>query len=173
MSDFLSKLSSYNLFNYLFPGAIFVTAWKTFGFIEYEEVNIIIDLFIFYFAGMTISRVGSVIIEPIFKGLGIVRYAQYGEYLSAREDDDTIEILLEQNNTYRTIVALFVSFAVALAGDWAVRAFGIAPAVVAYILGFGIFLLYALAYRKQTAYIRQRVQRHSKRNTKSQESGSG
>lgn len=157
MTEFLNRLTSYNLFNYLFPGAVFVFMLRGFDVYEFSSDNIIVEFFIYYFAGMTVSRFGSVLIEPAFQWLRIVRYAPYNEYLKAVDSDPKIALLLEENNAYRTIVAVFVcallvAVAVAIA-DY----LDIPNEIVAMVFASIVTLLYVIAYRKQTTYIRKRV----------------
>ena len=64
IESLLEKLSSYNLLNNLLPGAIFCYLLKTIVNIDISN-NIVEDLFVYYFIGMIISRIGSIIIEPI------------------------------------------------------------------------------------------------------------
>lgn len=67
MKDLLDKLSSYNLFNYLLPGTLFVFIEKdTFDFLSMKD-NVIVAVFFCYFLGLLASRVGSLIIEPMLK----------------------------------------------------------------------------------------------------------
>ncbi|MEP3035982.1 MAG: hypothetical protein ABJO67_16760 [Pseudoruegeria sp.] len=159
MKELISKLSSYNLFNYLLPGALFVFICRYLELLKATESNIVLEFFVYYFAGMTISRVGSLIVEPLFKRIKLVSYAEYPEYLDACKRDDKIEILLEQNNVYRTIVALFFSV---LPLQLAV-AYGVPNELLTGALLISVFILYVLAYRKQTSYIRQRVEKNKNR----------
>lgn len=159
MSDLLSKLSSYNIFNYLLPGSIFVFFCRVLDIFLFPIDSIIVEFFIYYFAGMTISRIGSIIVEPTFLKLGIVKYAPYSDYLRAVRTDPHIGVLLEANNTYRTVVAMFVSVLIA-AGALAFAEWLHLPGTVAgSIIGVLMTILYVMAYRKQTAYIRKRVER--------------
>ena len=67
MNELLSKLSSYNLFNYLLPGVVFsitVEAWTTYSITRGDLLS---DAFVFYFAGLVISRIGSLLVEPALK----------------------------------------------------------------------------------------------------------
>mgnify|MGYP003490907514 CR=1 FL=1 len=65
MEKLLEKLTSYNLFNYLFPGIIFsVLLEKTTSYSIIQD-DIIIEAFLAYFIGLLISRISSLIIEPI------------------------------------------------------------------------------------------------------------
>ena len=67
MKELLDKLSSYNLFNYLFPGILFVTIAKETTSLDLLQENIITGVFLYYFIGLVISRVGSLLIEPLLK----------------------------------------------------------------------------------------------------------
>ena len=157
MSDLLNKITSYNIFNNLFPGALFVFVSNYLGLFSVTESNVIVELFIYYFIGMTISRFGSVIIEPAFKKIGIVNYAPYSDYVSAASADPKIDILLEVNNTYRTLVALFVLLLLVFAGNRLSVYFGASQNIVNSVLLVSVFLLYVCSYRKQTSFIRERV----------------
>jgi hypothetical protein len=159
MTDLLTKISSYNLFNNLFPGALFVFLSQQLDLVTIKEQNLVLLFFLFYFAGMTVSRIGSVIVEPIFKRLGIVRYASYSDYIEASSKDSKIELLLEANNTYRTIVSLF----------FCTSAFWVSEFVFGYLSGMAplktafyfvlLILIYVFSYRKQTEFVRKRVQK--------------
>lgn len=157
MSDFLSKLTSYNIFNYLLPGTIFVWFCRWFELFSFPTDSVIIEFFLYYFAGMTISRIGSILIEPTFLRLGLVEYAPYGEYLKAVRADPQIEVLLEANNTYRTVVAMFVCILIAAGITTGVSWLVLPGIVVGLAIAVAMTILYAVAYRKQTAYIRKRV----------------
>ena len=54
---------------------------------------------------MIISRLGSIVLEPIVIKLGIVRYAKYKDYITASSIDKKIDVLLEITNLYRTTAA--------------------------------------------------------------------
>ena len=159
MSDLLSKLSTYNIFNYLLPGSIFVFLCRARGIFRFGIESIIVEFFLYYFAGMTISRIGSIIVEPTCLKLGIVKYAPYRDYLRAAKADPQIEVLLEANNTYRTIVAMFVCVLIAAGVVAAAAWLRLSDAVVGLVVAVLMTILYVMAYRKQTAYIRKRVER--------------
>ena len=98
MENLLDRLSSYNILNYLIPGVLFLVLVDTFDIAPIEENNILLMLFGGYFAGMVLSRVGSVIVEPWFKKWKIVKYAQYKDYLDAEARDSKISTLLSESN---------------------------------------------------------------------------
>jgi hypothetical protein len=157
MGDFLSKISSYNLFNYLFPGVLFVHAGAYLGFLNLPDANLVANFFIYYFAGMIVSRVGSVIVEPLFQKFHIVEYAAYEDYLKACGSDAKLENLLEANNTYRTLVSLFLTVSACLLLDIVLDRLDLGQTTTGILLLIAGFILFVFSYRKQTSYIRRRV----------------
>ena len=67
MEDLIKKISSYNLFNYLFPGIVFVVLAKMITPYSFLHEDIILGIFIYYFVGLSISKFGSLVIEPLLK----------------------------------------------------------------------------------------------------------
>ena len=65
MEDLLAKISSYNFFNFLFPGVIFAVIAERVTSYTFLHNNLVIDFFVCYFIGLTISRVGSLLLEPL------------------------------------------------------------------------------------------------------------
>src|SRR4030042_1443125 len=103
MKEILDKLSSYNLFNYLLPGIIFVILAGKITHYSFVQEDIILGAFLYYFIGLVISRFGSLVIEPLLKCLSFVQFADYKDFVSTSKKDDKLELLLEVNNTYRTL----------------------------------------------------------------------
>lgn len=161
MDKLLDKISSYNLLNNLLPGAMVVYLIKFTIGIDITQTSIISDLFIFYFVGMVISRIGSLVIEPICKKIKLVSYSDYKSYIVACNTDNKIETLLETNNTYRTFLAgcffVLLAWAYYKAGQQYQLLFDIAP-IVAIVL---LICLFAFSFRKQTSYIKQRVEKQT------------
>ena len=108
MKDLLDKISSYNLFNYLLPGILFVCISKYFTDYNFIQDNDFIGAFLYYFIGMVISRFGSLFVEPILKRISFLKFADYESFIVASKKDEKIELFSEVNNTYRTITALFI-----------------------------------------------------------------
>jgi hypothetical protein len=158
MGDFLSRISSYNLFNYLFPGVLFVHAGTYLGFLHLPDTNLVADFFLYYFAGMVVSRIGSVIVEPLFQKIHIVEYAAYEDYLKACGSDTKLENLLEANNTYRTLVSLFLTASACYLLDMILDRLAFEQRTTGILLLTAGFVLFVFSYRKQTSYIRRRVQ---------------
>ena len=160
MEKFLEKISRYHLLNNLIPGVLFLYLVNLLCIFSIDMSDILMVVFVGYFTGSVINRIGSVTIEPWFNKWRIVNYAPYSDFLKAEGIDEKIPTLLADNNMYRTFVAMFLLLLVLYVGhlipvidhfmhtDWA--------NVVALCL---LLLLYILAYRKQTAYIRKRVRK--------------
>ena len=108
MKDLIDKLSSYNIFNYLLPGIIFVVFLKEVIGYNFIQDNNLIGAFLYYFIGMVVSRFGSVIIEPLLKYISFIKFKDYKLFVSASKQDSKLELLSEVNNTYRTISATFI-----------------------------------------------------------------
>lgn len=161
MNEILTKISRYNLFNYLFPGVIFCILLQKILNLDLENIqneNLIILLFGFYFIGMLISRVGSLVVEPILKKIRFVKFASYSDYLKIVKIDETMEILSEENNIYRTFISLFLLLLVSYGVDY------FFPEIQnPYIILICICLILFLAsYRKQTKYITKRIKSYKK-----------
>ena len=162
MKELIDKLTTYNLFNYLLPGVVFVIfADKLIGYSLIQENNVI-GVFLYYFIGMTVSRFGSVIIEPILRTLKFLKYKDYSSFVAASKKDAKIDLLSEVNNTYRTIVATFVSVLVLKAYKLLEDTYTISATLNSLLIIVLILLLYLFSYRKQTNYVRKRVEANEK-----------
>ena len=101
MKEILDKITSYNIFNYLLPGTLFVYILGNYVGYNLVVENPIIGGFLYYFVGMVVSRFGSVLIEPILVYIKFLKFEDYKNYISASKKDIKIELLSEVNNTYK------------------------------------------------------------------------
>ena len=83
MDKFLDKLSRYHLITNLIPGVLFLCLLNMLGIYCIDMTNWVMILFVGYFSGLVISRVGSIVIEPWFKKWKIVKYSSYSVFLEA------------------------------------------------------------------------------------------
>lgn len=162
MSDFLKLISSYNLFNNLLPGVVFCVLASQLFEMDVVKEDLVTGVFFYYFVGVVISRVGSIVIEPLLKHLKVIEFTSYQDYLNAKEKDADISILLEQSNSYRSILGvafclLCTYFHFILIGLSDV--FNKHHAVIYISL---LLIMFALAYRKQTRYIVSRINKVNK-----------
>ena len=161
MKDLLDKLSSYNVFNYLFPGVLFAAAGTSLTSYTLLMDDMVVGVFAYYFHGLVISRLGSLVLEPFFKRTGFVRFAPYDDFVAASKKDEKLELLSEENNMYRTLSSMLLCLLFLLFIDFAVRHdfYFISPVFALTLVLFLLFLLFSFSYRKQTGYIRSRVER--------------
>lgn len=168
MSDFISKISSYNLFNNLLPGVVFsaVVTYTTSYKLLFEDV--IISFFVYYFIGMVVSRVGSIVIDPLITGVLIegskpklIKTAPYHDYIDACKVDSDIKLLSEVNNTYRTMIAGMALSIITIFIDYLCIPDTILQVVVCLL----VLILFIFSYKQQTErYIVKRVNKAINKN---------
>ncbi len=168
LAQIVEKISSYNIVNNLYPGILFVYVLKIMFGTNLLSNNWFENLIVFYFVGMVLSRIGSIVIEPVMKKIKIIKYAPYQDYVKASSIDPLVGTLSETNNTYRTLLSTFICAFVYKLGapinevclknkitflqenkDW--------------ILLTVLILLFVFSYVKQTSYVRKRVESVLKR----------
>ena len=153
----IQKISSYNIFNYLLPGVVFVVFFEMISLTSLVQENIIVGLFAYYFIGMVISRVGSLIIEPTLKKLKILKFAPYKCYVRASKADKKIELLSEVNNTYRTVISLFLILILTVLLEYTELYLLLNSSLNLLIIFIIIFIIFIFSYLKQTDYITKRI----------------
>jgi hypothetical protein len=157
MSELLSKLSSYNLFNYLLPGVLFAVLSGDLIRFPVIQRDLISAAFLCYFLGLVISRFGSLVIEPLLKKLSFVRYGDYRDFVRASQKDEQIVVLSEVNNTYRTLTALFVLLLLLKIYAKIEWKFPFFKPWDSLIVGVLLLVMFLFSYRKQTSYITKRI----------------
>lgn len=157
MKELLDKISSYNLFNYLFPGILFAVLSRVITSYSFLQENLIIGVFVYYFLGMVISRIGSLVIEPVLKKLSFLKFADYKDFIEASKKDSKIELLSEINNMYRTLCSLSILLVLLRLYELIESKLPILKSVNSYILAILILVIFLFSYRKQTNYITKRI----------------
>ena len=115
MKELLDKLSSYHLFNYLVPGVVFSLVAQRVTQHSFSHSNLVISFFLYYFIGLVLSRIGSLMIEPFLRLIHFIRLGSYADFVRASMKDEKLELISEVNNMYRTLSAAFVLCAATLA----------------------------------------------------------
>ena len=157
MKYLFDRLSSYNIFNCLLPGAIFAVLGEQLTSYSLIQDNLIIGLFLYYFIGLIISRIGSLIVEPFLKWIKLVKFADYRDYVKSSELDPKIELFSEQNNMYRTLCSLFVALILLTICDRIEEFLSWNPDMKDLALVIGLLILFLFSYKKQTEYVVKRV----------------
>lgn len=180
LKQITSKLSSYNFFNNLLPGIIFSYLFSAFFDMQILSGEWLKDLFVCYFIGIVISRIGSIFIEPMLKRIRIknkktkanhalLNFAQYADYQKALEHSPKLEILLEVSNMYRTllsmticllvsklyfkIISLLVQNGVFVPNDLAI-----------WIVLIFLVIIFVCSFIKQTNYVRNNIEVYKDKN---------
>ena len=174
VKNVIEKVSSYHIFNYFFPGIIFCWLIDKVTRVSISTGEVWKDIFIYYFVGMTISRIGSIYIEATLRSVKITKkgrkkepflnFIPYGDYITASKKDGFIKTLNEMNNTYRTLLTVFiVATGVKLYDIFfydMVQGFGDTGNSVSLLILFLLtIILFVNSYRKQTDYIKKRVEK--------------
>lgn len=157
MNSILEKLNSYQILTNLLPGAFFGLGIRFFLGLELPTKNIGEDVIVYYFMGLIIGRIGSLVVEPALKKIGILKYAPYKEFVSASKADPKIDTLSETNNFFRSLLTCSILFPVvdrlrvfALSCPWFFNNWK-------WLLLILVIVIFLFAYKKQTDYVRNRV----------------
>jgi hypothetical protein len=157
MKELLDKISSYNIFNYLLPGIIFVVLADEITHYSFMQQDIVIGAFLYYFIGLVISRFGSLVIEPLLKRLSFLKFADYKDFIAASKKDEKLDVLSEVNNMYRTLISLFILLLLLkLYENIEIRSYFLKEWGVLILIVI-LLITFLFSYRKQTSYITKRV----------------
>ena len=157
MKDILGKISSYNFFNYLLPGVLFVVILDELTTYSLTQENLIIGAFVYYFVGLVISRFGSLIIEPILKKVSFLEFSDYSDFVSASKQDSEIKIFSEVNNMYRTFISMLALLILLKLYELLAVKFLVPSEWNLYLLAIILLIMFLFSYRKQTRYISKRI----------------
>ena len=161
----LEKLAAYEIINNIIPGAIYVVLTDRLTRFSVQIENVFSNLVIYFFVGVVIGRIGSLIIEPILrhktkKGRAVIKFAPYDEFVTAEKLDKTgrLKELSAINNMYRvltsTMFCLFITIIIGYLWDSVIVKFKnwILPIVI-----FALMIVFVFSYRKQTDYVKKRI----------------
>jgi hypothetical protein len=157
MDYLFEKISSYNIINYMLPGVVFSILSKNWLGYDFNSENILLELFIVYFIGIIISRIGSIIVEPLLKMIKFIRFAPYEDYVKQERKNNKIKILNEQNNMFRTLLTTMILLAFLKLYQFLSVKFCFLQ-FNNIILIISLLILFLFSYRKQTYFIKKRVE---------------
>lgn len=159
MEKLFEKISAYQFLNYLIPGLVFVYSIEYLGIYDLQDDNVFLMLFEGYFAGMVLSRIGSLIFEKYLLKWKFVEFVPYRDFKEAESKDSKITTLSTENNTYRTFLAtffvLFMTYGISLIP--CVFDFMHSKWMCLVVLAL-LCALFLFSYRKQTSYVRKSVE---------------
>ncbi|EJB6972293.1 MULTISPECIES: phosphohistidine phosphatase [Enterobacter cloacae complex] len=154
MEGLWEKISSYNIFNNLFPGALFVYLFERASHVVLSTEDIVKNVVLYYFLGLVLGRLGSIVIEPLFRLFRLVKFAPYDKFVAASKIDSKIDILQEVANMYRTLFTVSVIMLLSLYFMSKVNGENYILSQMACSL---FALLFLISYVKQIRYIVRRV----------------
>lgn len=157
MKELLDKLSSYNIFNFLVPGIVFSVVADELTRYEFIKNDLIVGAFFYYFIGLVISRIGSLVIEPILNFSGFIKKSNYSDFIKASNEDPKIELLSEVNNSYRTFCSLFICLIVTKAFEVMSNSFRQINDISTELVVILLFFLFLFSHKKQAKFINERV----------------
>ena len=159
MKEIIDRLSAYNIFNYLLPGTIFAGLGDKLTSFSLIQENILYGVFLYYFIGLIISRIGSLTLEKALKKIKFLMFKPRKDYLKASKLEPKVEILSEQNNMYRTLCSLPITLIVFMTYDRMIKDNLPWDADINnYIFLLGLFVLFLFSYKKQTGYVTESIE---------------
>lgn len=107
ITNFLAKLTKYEWLNVLIPGGVAVVLCRVLSLPAFTAENWFERIVVYFIWGEIVSRIGAVIIEPMMKSCGMVRFAKYADYIAySSKNKDEANHLLGNANLCRTMIAL-------------------------------------------------------------------
>lgn len=104
MNNFIEKLGSYQIMTNLMPGVFFGIGLKLLLGITLPIQNTGEEIIVYYFMGLIINRISSLIVKPILNACIFIKEASYSDYIKAANIDPKIDVLSETNNHFRTLL---------------------------------------------------------------------
>lgn len=111
---------------------------------------------------MVISRIGSILISPILKKTGFIKFEKYSDYIDTSKKDQKISLLLQDSNTYRTLISLFLCTSlVSIFSNQIITSLGFSRNTLATITSMTLFILFLFAHKKQAEFISKRIKKNN------------
>ena len=154
MEKIIEKIEVYHFINYLLPGIIFGTIFTEITQKNLFNYNIILAIIEYYFVGLLLSRIGSIIIKPMLERLKIITCVKYSQYINCSKTDDKVELLQREANQYRTYISVFLCLTI-------LEIYYSFINNIFYkisLLFLSLTVLFILSYRKQLKFITERLQ---------------
>ena len=152
MENLIDKFSQYDTFNFLLSGVVFEIFFSYMTKINLHTTEWYTNICIWYFIGLVISRIGSLILEFICKKTNFVKYSTSEEKLKAEKKDENkkLPILLQNSNMYRTLTTTFIILTIT-------SIFHIQTTKWLILLFVGLIVLFLFSYQKASNYYKELV----------------
>lgn len=157
MENLITKLSTYNILNYLLSGVVFAILATEFTAYNFIQDDIVIGVFLYYTLGLIISRIGSLVFEPFLKLIKFVQFGNYSDFTKAEKKDEKIKTILREANVYRTFLSLFSLLLLLQIYEKLEYYYSNLIMYRSLLITLALIFLFLSAYRKQNNYITKRV----------------
>ena len=162
ITKLLDKISTYQVVNYIIPGSVLCVLLKHLVGYDVIAFSMIENIIICYFIGLINSRLGSLVLRPVLKLCKFVEDAPYSDYIKAEKQDAKLTELSDINNVFRSFASAMLLLLIA---------YGIKHIEVIenfmidnfnWIAILSLLILFICSMRKQTKFVKDRVEAHKK-----------
>lgn len=163
----LERISAYELLNNIIPGTIYVVLAEKLTPFKIQTGEIWSDLVLYYFIGVIIGRIGSLVIEKFLKWRKKLNFAPYPDYVQAEQKDKMVRELSTINNMYRTYtaVAFCLLLTVIFSFVWGlIRGLDLSKPAVIVVGCLILMVIFGKSYIKQSDYVAGRVKKINEMN---------
>lgn len=150
--DLLGKISAYDFFNVLIPGALVTYSISEMPLGCYVDSSDWLALFVMsYVLGLIASRIGSLCIEPLVRNLKPIGKRDYSAFAYAQKNDPKVEQLLMISNMYRSLAGAGVLLVIILLASLLPESHRLPAALCSFIA------LFIASWIKQERYVEKRI----------------
>ncbi len=155
----IEKISQYCFLTNILPGTVlcillrYVVGYDLLVYREWYLMGIV-----FYFVGIVNNRFGSLCVDYILKKLHIVTFVPYKDFISAEQKDAKITKLSIENNIFRSYISVCFLTLLALLFKLIANNCSFIDNNKAVIIIILLLILFVLSYRKQTNYVKKRIE---------------
>ena len=153
----IEKLSQYNFLTNILPGTVLCILLHYLVGYKLMLENSYLSGILFYFVGMINGRFSSLVVEPLLKKTKVIVFAPYKNFVLAEKEDAKITQLSQENNTYRSYVSVMIVTLAAYVYKYTLAEYSFFQQNGIFILFALLVLLFIFSYRKQTEYVKRRV----------------
>ena len=164
LEKIIEKISAYEILNNIIPGTLYVVLTEKLTSFTIQTDNLWANFVLFYFSGLVIGRIGSLVIERFLKWKKRLQFESYEKYVNAEQKDEIVRELSTINNMYRTYtaVALSLFLTVAFSFLWEViKGYDWSSPMIGCVI---LMTIFEKSYIKQTSYVASRIQTINKLN---------
>lgn len=160
MKELLDKISGYSIINNLIPGAVLCFFINDYLKLRIIKDEVFVNICLFYFIGIIISRVGSIIVEKVCEESKLIQKKDYGQFIEAEKNDEKLKTIAEICDLYRSIVALSIILMIGVIIAYFKVNYSSEKTIILLVIFVLLLVLMVSAYRKQTGYVVDRIKKN-------------